>query len=241
MKKDGSVETFTMVIFANKFEDCPIVQRVGDIIRVHRATVSQYQGTKMLTARVYFNSSWVLFSPLIPQAAGKKSLGFLSDEDSDQSKEFRPMAFFGKNFSPVDPQEQFLIRQLRLWQQKLASSLKFIDTSKITLLSDVSKTEYFEYDLIVRVLHIFKKNEEHKSEVSFIDQSEQIWKAEVYTGKYRWLREGQIVKVKGASKFRQAEGSKMLFMKFSTNILTIPSDMKVAEGLMELEITEALA
>lgn len=41
-RKDGSVETITMVVFANKFEDCPIVQRVGDIIRVHRANVSEY-------------------------------------------------------------------------------------------------------------------------------------------------------------------------------------------------------
>lgn len=109
------------------------------------------------------------------------------------------------------------------------------------MLSDISSTEYFEYDLIVRVLHIFKKEDEPKSEVTFIDQSEQIWQAEVYTGKYRWLREGQVVKVKGASKFRQADGSRKLFMKFSTNILTIPSDMKVAEGLMELDLSEALA
>ncbi len=242
VKKDGSVETITMVIFANKFEDCPIVQRIGDIIRVHRATVSQYQGTKMLTARVYFNSSWVLFSPLIP-VAGTKSLGFLSDEEDsdDQKKEFRPMAYFGKNFSPVDPHEQYLIRQLRLSLQKLSSSLKFIDTSKITMLSDISQTEYFEYDLIVRVLHIFKSEDEQKSEVSFIDQSGEIWQAEIYTGKFRWLREGQIVKVKGASKYRQCDGSRRLFMKFSTNVLTIPNDMKVAEGLIELDLSEAFA
>ena len=79
--------------------------------------------------------------------------------------------------------------------------MKFIDTSKITLLSEVAKTEYFEYDLIVRVLHIFKKDE-NKSEVSFIDMSQEIWYAEVYSNKFRWLREGQVVKVKGASKFK---------------------------------------
>ena len=176
VKKDGTVETCTMVVFANKFEDCPIVQRVGDIIRVHRATVSQYQGTKMLTARVNYSSSWVLFSPVIPASAtpsATKSLGFFSDEDSNQSdanKEFRPMAFFGKNHSPVDAKEQDLIRKLRLWLQKVSQTMKFIDTSKITLLSEMGKTEYFEYDLIVRVLHIFKKDES-KSEVSFIDLS----------------------------------------------------------------------
>jgi hypothetical protein len=48
--------------------------------------------------------------------------------------------------------------------------MKFLDTSKITLLSDVPKTEYFEYVLIVRFLHIFKKDDS-RSEVSFIDMS----------------------------------------------------------------------
>ena len=79
--------------------------------------------------------------------------------------------------------------------------MKFIDTPKITLLSEVAKTEYFEYDMIVKVLHIFKKDE-NKSEVSFIDMSQEIWYAEVYPNKFRWLREGQVVKVKGASKFK---------------------------------------
>lgn len=115
--------------------------------------------------------------------------------------------------------------------------MKFLDTSKVTLLDELAKTEYFEYDLIVKVIHIFKKDEQ-KSEVSFIDVSQQIWYAEVYTNKFRWLREGQIVKVKGASKFKQAEGN--LFMKFSTNILTIPADMKIAEDLFELDSSKSL-
>jgi hypothetical protein len=99
-------------------------------------------------------------------------------------------------------------------------------------LRDIAKTEYFEYDLIVRVLHIFKKDES-RSEVSFMDMSGDIGYAEVYTNKFRWLREGQVVKIKGASKFKQAEGN--LLIKYSTNILTIPSDMKIAEELLDLE------
>ena len=140
--KDGSVETSTLVIFGNKFEDCPIVQRVGDIIRVHRVTVSEYHGFKMLTAKVNFTSSWVLFSPLSPQKTNNsRGLGFISDEDtchSDQDeailtpKEFRPMAFSGKNHSPINLKEQNLIRELRIWLDKSTKSLQFLDTSKIT-------------------------------------------------------------------------------------------------------------
>ena len=115
--------------------------------------------------------------------------------------------------------------------------MKFLDTSKITLLSDVPKTEYFEYDLIVRVLHIFKKDDS-RSEVSFIDMTGEIGYAEVYTNKFRWLREGQVVKIKGASKFKQTEGN--LLIKYSTNILTIPAEMKIAEELLELEVSKSL-
>ena len=104
-------------------------------------------------------------------------------------------------------------------------------------MSDIAKTEYFEYDLIVRVLHIFKKDES-SSEVSFMDMSGDIGYAEVYTNKFRWLREGQVVKIKGASKFKQTEGN--LLIKYSTNILTIPSDMKIAEELLDLEPSKSL-
>ena len=37
--KEGHVEYCTLMLFARRFEDLPICQRVGDIIRVHRAYV----------------------------------------------------------------------------------------------------------------------------------------------------------------------------------------------------------
>lgn len=62
--KDGVIEHCTLVLFAKKYEDLPISQRVGDIIRVHRAYVGSFKGVKQFTANVFFNSSWALFSPL---------------------------------------------------------------------------------------------------------------------------------------------------------------------------------
>jgi hypothetical protein len=35
-------EPAQVVIYANKFEDLPIVQRLGDIIRVHRANIRKW-------------------------------------------------------------------------------------------------------------------------------------------------------------------------------------------------------
>ena len=52
----------TVVIYSNKFEDLPIIHRVGDIIRVHRAIVRIYKGQRQFNASVSNNSSWALFS-----------------------------------------------------------------------------------------------------------------------------------------------------------------------------------
>ena len=40
MNDAGEVESCTLVIFAREFSDLPICRRIGDVIRVHRATVS---------------------------------------------------------------------------------------------------------------------------------------------------------------------------------------------------------
>lgn len=61
MSNEGIVDFTSIVFFANKFEDLPVCQKIGDVIRVHRATVGTYKDRKQLTANVCFNSSWALF------------------------------------------------------------------------------------------------------------------------------------------------------------------------------------
>jgi hypothetical protein len=84
--KDGVVEFISIVFFADKIEDLPVCQRIGDIIRVHRATVSTYRDRRQLTANVCFNSSWALFPPTF----NKETKLSLADE-------FSPTLFFGKS------------------------------------------------------------------------------------------------------------------------------------------------
>jgi hypothetical protein len=86
VSRDGRVENCTLVFFANKFEEMPLCHRVGDIIRVHRVTASEFNGVKLFTSRLYFNSSWILLRGSVEKGEG----------------EFEPCKFFGKTFSPVD-------------------------------------------------------------------------------------------------------------------------------------------
>lgn len=59
---DGS-DYASLILYADRFEDLPIIQRVGDVIRVHRACLRTYDHHRQFNASLHFFSSWALFSP----------------------------------------------------------------------------------------------------------------------------------------------------------------------------------
>lgn len=115
--ENGVIPHCTLVLFGKKFEDLPITQRVGDIIRVHRASVGMYKNTKQFTANIFFNSSWALFSPA-PREIKEESK--LNNKPSARKspkatlKEFDPFSFYGKTFT-FEKSEQKIIKGLRTW------------------------------------------------------------------------------------------------------------------------------
>ena len=124
----GIVDFMTIVFFADKFEDLPICQRIGDIIRVHRATVATYRDRKQLTANVCFNSSWALF-PL-------HFKGELDTKKAAISDEFGPKTFFGKSVQ-VEREEHSLIRNLRKWANNIFATKRVMSNQFITRLDEV--------------------------------------------------------------------------------------------------------
>lgn len=100
----GNIDFCSLVLFASKFEDLPISQKVGDIIRIHRATVGTYKSQKQFTANIFFNSSWALFPPM-------------AIKNSPKDLEFRPQQFYGKQLS-FDMKEMKILRSMRKWVSK---------------------------------------------------------------------------------------------------------------------------
>lgn len=111
--KQGVVEHCTLVFFAKKFEDLPISQRVGDIIRVHRAGVGMYKNVKQFTSNVFFNSSWAIFSPVVIGRDLEVEEEKINHKIS-LPREFEPFLFYGKAFS-FDNTEKKIITNLRKW------------------------------------------------------------------------------------------------------------------------------
>jgi len=92
--KPGDNDYATVVIYAKRFEDLPIAHRVGDIIRLHRATLRIYKGQRQFNVSTHWNGSWALFSA----------------EDAT----FAPVSWNGKR-ATFEKHETSLLGSLRKW------------------------------------------------------------------------------------------------------------------------------
>lgn len=52
----------TVVIYGKKFEQLPILTRVGDIIRLHRSSLRMYNGRRQFNVSTHWQGSWAIFS-----------------------------------------------------------------------------------------------------------------------------------------------------------------------------------
>ena len=147
--KEGVVEHCTLMMFAKKFEDLPIIQRIGDIIRVHRAHVQTYKGVKQFTCNIFFNSSWALFSPLTAKDRLKKDDDQVANaqpvaneakanlvKGPTDPREYQPFAYLGKTFS-FEVSEKKTINGLREWIAKSFAKHPLLSERYISKLKDV--------------------------------------------------------------------------------------------------------
>ena len=99
----------SVVMYAKRFEDLPIVLRMGDIIRLHRATLRMYSNRRQFNVSMHWNGSWALFSTDKAPVVGSVS-GDLS-----------PVNHSG-NRPTIEKQDSTLITTLRKWAQSYFSS-----------------------------------------------------------------------------------------------------------------------
>ena len=61
--------------------------------------------------------------------------------------------------------------------------------------------------MIVKIVQIIRRQDHQTSEVRVLDESNEIWFTEIFNRKFKWLREGQYVKIKSASVYDQEKES----------------------------------
>jgi hypothetical protein len=100
-KNKGGNDYAQVVIYAKRFEDLPIIHRLGDIIRIHRANLRIYNSVRQFNVNVYFKSSWALYS-----SDKSTPLGGHSGDG--------PYAFSG-NKSSQEKQDAAILSTLKKW------------------------------------------------------------------------------------------------------------------------------
>lgn len=135
---------------------------------------------------------------------------------------------------------------MREWTMKSFNYNLMIDNESgrgIKKLADLNKLHEkgkmsYDVDLIVRVLQIFKLNDQ-KNELRVIDDSNEVWFTEVYISRFRWLKEGQYVKIKTANVYEH--GPRFFSLRFASNILSLPFNCQIARTMKDkMKIVEAM-
>lgn len=158
----------------------------------------------------------------LPSADAKTASG-------SDPREFHPFAYSGKTFS-FDLKEKKIITGLREWVTKSFAKHPVLSERYITKLKDVTEHggkrengKYYDFDLQVRVVQLFKVDD-YSSELRVIDDSNQIWHCHVHHMKYRFLREGQYVRIRSATLEHHSKcaDGRSFGLKNHSNILSLP-------------------
>lgn len=211
----------TLVLYAKRFEDLPIIHRLGDIIRVHRATLRLYNGQRQYNANVFYNSSWALFS------TDKKSpLQEIGGQDA--TSELAPFHYSGKHFT-FEKNEAATLQNIRKWAQQYFSQYNVISNDMFTPLNK-AQSHKGDFDVIAKILQVFELDE-YTNELKLKDASGQVFYTLALKLKFPHLRAGEVVRIRSATYDETATQKKVLILQHYSNILTFVSGSKLAKDL----------
>jgi hypothetical protein len=204
---DGS-DYATLVLYAKKFEDLPIVSKIGDVIRVHRATLRLYNHQRQFNASIYFNSSWALF-----------------DADSNSTT---PSKHSGAH-SSFEKHEAAILQNTRKWANQYVAGYNVITNDMFTPLNKV-QSEKGDFDVVAKILHIHDLDE-YTNELKLKDASGQVWNTLALKLKFPHLKVNEVVRIRSATVDETSTHKKVLLLQHYSNILTFPHGSKLGKEL----------
>jgi hypothetical protein len=214
-------------LYANKFEDLPIVQRLGDIIRVHRARLTKWnhgqsQNFRQFTANIQQTSSWALYS-------SDKSI------PTGQTATEGPYAFSGKR-STHEKQDSAIQSTLKKWAQNHFAKNNIEGGDKTRALNVCHKEEK-DFDVNAKVLRVFELDE-YTNELKLRDASGATFYTLAIKLKFPHIKNGSVVRIRSAS-FDSTSTKKVLILQHYSNIMTHISSSKLAATLSKVKDSAA--
>lgn len=140
----------TLVLYAKRFEDLPIIHRLGDIIRVHRATLRLYNHQRQFNANIFYNSSWALFS-----TDKKSALQEIGNQDA--GNENTPFSYSGKHYT-FEKHEAAVLSNTRKWAQQYFSQYNVISSDMFVPLNKAS-AQKGDFDVVAKISQTLELDE----------------------------------------------------------------------------------
>jgi hypothetical protein len=207
-----------LVIFANRFEDLPIVHRLGDIIRVHRATMRVYDDKKQFNLNTYFAGSWALFSTDKQSALGADAGGNAPISHSHKR------ASFEKN-------EGNILASLRKWATSYMAAAAPV-TAVTPLNKAASSAAGKDFDVQGRITQIHEFDE-YTNEIRLRDNSGDSWYTLCTKLKFPHLRSGNAIYIRSVSA-NQSGAKNVLCQSHYSNVCTFINGSKAAANLAKV-------
>lgn len=211
-------EYATLVFFAKKFEDLPIIHRIGDIIRVHRAALRIYNHQRQFNVNIYYKGSWCLFS------TDKRSpIQEVNNEVAGSDKD--AFGHSGKNYS-FEKHDASLLSNIRKWSNDYLNKFNAISADMYTPLSKAASQKK-DFDVVAKILQVFEMDD-YTNELKLRDSSNQVFYCLALKLKFPHLKQGDAVRVRSCAHDNTSTSKNMLLLSHFSNIMTFCSSSKLA-------------
>lgn len=122
--------------------------------------------------------------------------------DKMERRKYTPYKFSGKSYSFEYSQEKVIVDELRNWQDHFFTRNSWIFKSmskQLGKLRDLTQmNENYEFDLLVKVLKIFEKDD-YNLELRIKDTSNEMWFIVIPKLKFGPLKEGEIIRIRSVN------------------------------------------
>lgn len=194
-----------VVIFGEKFEQLPILTRVGDIIRLHRASLSMYHGKRQFNVNIFWRGAWAIFS----------------QDDSA----FAPTSYSGQR-ATFEKHEMALLTSLRKWVAKYFSEHDGVTKDQYSALSGAG-SDGKDFDVVAKVQSMHEMDA-YTWELRISDGSSS-WYVLALKLKFPSVRAGQVVYVRSATV--DATSSGVLSLAPHSNVMAVPAGGKLCKAV----------
>ena len=215
----GKNQYAQVIMYAYKFEDLPIVHRLGDIIRVHRAKTRLYNQKRQFSVNMFYSSSWALYS-----TDKTTPLGQPSSEG--------PYAFSGKR-STHERQDTAIQQNLKKWARDTHFAKNNVIEGDRTVDLSKASNQKSDFDVVAKVLQVFELDE-YTNELKIRDNSGETFYTLALKLKFPHIRQGSVVRIRSATYDTTSKAKNVLILQHYSNIMTFIGSSKLAASVSKV-------